>query len=330
MTNVQIPGTDLQVSSLCLGTGNFGTSISHDEAFAMLDRFVELGGTFIDTASIYGNWVKGIERSISEKTIGAWIEDRRNSSSIVVGTKGGHFNLDTPQSSRVSPVEIVKDLDESLASLRLDTIDLYWLHRDDPARPVEELVDILDEQQKAGKIRWYGASNWKPARIAAANSYASAMGKTGFSADQVLWNAAPLDRQPYNDPTVDFMSEERFAAHLKSGMAEIPYQSQANGLYNRIHNGAIDQISLSLRTMYRIGEAQERYQRMLGIMADTGLSITQVVLGYLRGQPFPTVPIIGCRNLEQLEDSMSAIDVVLTPGQIAAIGAAPHRLSRTE
>jgi aryl-alcohol dehydrogenase-like predicted oxidoreductase len=327
MTQINLPGTDLNVSPLCLGTGNYGTAIDREHAFEMLDRFVELGGSFIDTANIYGNWVKDVERSISEKVIGSWLMERGNRSSIVVGTKGGHFDLESPAASRVSPVEIVKDLDESLVSLRVDSIDLYWLHRDDPSRPVEELIDALDTQQRAGKIRWYGASNWKPARIAAANRYAAETGKTGFSADQVLWNVAPLDRQPYGDPTVDYMSEERFASHVQSGMAEIPYQSQANGLFNKIDSGDANHISQSLQTMYRLVEARERYSRMLKVMDKTGLTITQVVLGYLRGQPFTTVPIIGCKNIEQLEDSMSAIDVALTAEQIASIGCAPHVLS---
>src|SRR5580658_2584534 len=125
MTKVQIPGTDLTVSSLCIGTGSYGTAISREDAFAMLDRFVELGGTFVDTANIYGNWVKDVERSISEKVIGAWMEERDCRHEIVVGTKGAHFDLATPTVSRVSPTEIVKDLDESLASLRTDRIDLY-------------------------------------------------------------------------------------------------------------------------------------------------------------------------------------------------------------
>src|SRR5579862_172666 len=161
MTQVQIPATDLSVSSLCLGTGSYGTAISREDAFAMLDRFVELGGSFLDTANIYGNWVKDVERSISEKVIGAWMEERGCRSKVVVGTKGAHFDLATPAISRVSPAEIMKDLDESLASLRTDCIDLYWLHRDDPTRPVVEIIDVLDSAQSAGKIHWYGASNWK-------------------------------------------------------------------------------------------------------------------------------------------------------------------------
>ena len=324
--NVSIPGADLTVSALCLGTGSFGTAISKGDAFALLDRFAELGGNFLDTANIYGNWVKEVEPSISEKVIGAWLEARKNRETIVIGTKGGHFDLDRKEVCRVTPADIVQDLDQSLASLGVDTVDLYWLHRDNPALPVETLVDVLDAQQRAGKIRWYGTSNWKPQRIAAANRYAAQTGKFEFIADQVLWNAAPLDRQPYGDPTVDFMSEERYAAHLESGMAEMPYQSQAGGLYQRIDAGREESISAGLRSMYRMDEGRERYRRMREIMRETGLTVTQVALGYLRGQPFPTIPIIGSRNLEQLEDSMSALDVALTPEQIARIGPPAYRL----
>lgn len=327
MTIVSIPGTDLNVSALCLGTGHFGTAISRADAFALLDQFLEMGGSFLDTANVYGNWVKEVERSISEKTIGAWLQERGNRQAIVMGTKGGHHDMESPTVPRVSPGEIIKDLDQSLASLRTERIDLYWLHRDDPLCPVSELIDTLDAQQKAGKIRWYGASNWSPARMAEASQYAGMTGKTGFSADQVLWNAATLDSQPYGDPTVDYMSAERFTMHVKNGMAEIPYQSQANGLFQRIHDGTADKLSGSLRKMYRMEEAQQRYERMQIVMQDTGLTITQVVLGYLRGQPFPTIPIIGCRNMEQLQDSMSALNVALTADQIASIGEAPHCLS---
>jgi len=320
---VQLPGTDLVVSGLCLGTVSYGTAIPRADAFQLMDRFHELGGNFVDTANIYGNWVKDVEPGISEKTIGAWITERGNRSQIVVGTKGAHHDLQA-KIPRLAREEINFDLEASLVNLQTDTIDLYWLHRDDPTRPVEDIIDTLDQLEKAGKIRYYGASNWSTARIAAANSYAAATGKSGFKADQVLWNVGPLAHQPYGDPTVDFMSDERFEAHLKTGMAEIPYQSQANGLFQRMHSGALGQLSQSVRSMYRADETQQRYLSMVEIMQETGLSITQVVLGYLRGQPFTTVPIIGSRNLEQLDDSMSGIESVLTAEQIATIGPAPH------
>lgn len=327
MTLIDVPFTDLKVSALCLGSGSFGTAIPQEEAFALLDRYVELGGNFIDTANVYGNWVKEVERSVSEKVIGRWMQERGNRNSIVIGTKGVHPEMETPKTPRVTPAAIVHDIHQSLASLQVDTIDMYWLHRDDPTQPVEAIIDILDAEQKAGSIRWYGASNWTPARIAEANAYAAASGKAGFSADQVLWNAAPLDKQPYGDPTLGYMDEERYDSHLKSGMAEMPYQSQANGLFNKLESAPYSSLNETLRGMYREGESIVRFNRIQKVMRETGLTITQVVLGYLRGQPFTTIPIIGSRNIEQLNDSMSALHIVLTPEQIAFIGPPQHTLT---
>ncbi len=316
---VSLPGIDLDVSGLCLGTGSFGTAIAEADAFAMLDRFVELGGNFLDTAKVYGDWVPEAERSASEKVIGRWIKERACRNKIVIGTKGAHHDLSTPKQPRVSPADITSDLEASIKSLQVDTIDLYWLHRDDASVPVEYIVDTLESHRRHGKIRSYGASNWKPERIASANAYAAAAGAPGFVADQILWNAAPLVSQPYGDPTVDFMSEERYVSHVRTGMAEIPYQSQANGLFNKIQALGAENAASVIGKMYGTEETIRRYKQMSLLVSESGLSITQIVLGYLKGQPFPTIPIIGCRNMEQLEDSMSALDVVLPAEQIAKI-----------
>src|ERR1700761_646598 len=131
---VNLPGTDLTVSSICLGTGGFGTSIKQDDAFHMLDTFVELGGSFIDTAHVYGDWEKDVPRSVSERIIGAWMRDRGVRDQIVLATKGAHWHLDKPDVPRLSRRDIDEDLAGSLEALQTDRIDLYWLHRDDPQR----------------------------------------------------------------------------------------------------------------------------------------------------------------------------------------------------
>lgn len=326
MGRVLLPGTDLRVSSLCLGAGGIGTRLDREQSFALLDAYLEMGGNFLDTARVYGDWVPGIERSISEKTIGAWMAERGMRDRVVLATKGAHFYLETPHLARVHPEEIVKDLEGSLRSLQVDHIDLYWLHRDDPTRPVEEIVETLNAQMKAGKIRWFGASNWRSERLRSAQAYAASQGLKGFVADQMFWNAAVLAIRPFGDPTVQFMDEDQFAFHQETGMAAIPYTSQAGGLFSRMHNGTLEQMAPGARSLYRLEETGQRYQQMRRIMEETGLTITQVILGYLHAQPFVTVPIVGCHSQEQLADSMRALDVRLTPEQVAAIGPAPQSL----
>jgi len=123
MRHVAIPNTDLVVSSLCLGTADLGSEIPRAAAFRMLDAYLDAGGTFVDTAKVYADWLPG-ERSISEKTIGAWMQTRGNRSRVVLATKGAHPELETMHVPRMSRQEIVADLDASLQHLRTDLVDL--------------------------------------------------------------------------------------------------------------------------------------------------------------------------------------------------------------
>jgi len=170
-----IPQTDLYPSAICLGTASFGTSIDTSTAFQMLDTFVEYGGNFIDTAHIYGAWVPdGV--GLSEKIIGQWVKGRRVEENIVIATKGAHPLLSAMDVPRLSRQDVVADLDESLHYLQTASIDLYWLHRDDPTRPVAEILETLNSQVKQGKIRYFGCSNWRVERIEEAMRYAAEHG----------------------------------------------------------------------------------------------------------------------------------------------------------
>jgi len=311
--------TDLEVSPICLGTGSLGSDVVGDAAFDLLDSYFELSGRFIDTAHNYGDWVEGNEKSASEKILGKWIRQKRVREQIVLATKGGHFYFDTPNEPRLSKEELTSDLQGSLSALQTDFIDLYWLHRDDPSRPVEDIIGTLNEFVRAGHIRYFGASNWKVNRIREAQEYAAASGLMGFVADQPLWNAAVLAGPPYNDSTLGWMDDERFQFHIDSGMSVIPYQSNAYGLFQRMHDGTLDQMNQGFRSFYKAKESTDRFNRMQQVMRDSDLTITQVTLGYLKSQPFTTVPIVGSKNVQQIKDSMTALHVVLTPAQIKYI-----------
>jgi aryl-alcohol dehydrogenase-like predicted oxidoreductase len=306
-----IPNTTLEVSTICLGTGEIGSGLNEEDSFKLLDLFVELGGNFLDTAHVYGSWVPGL-KSPSEKMIGVWMKSRGNRQKMVIATKGAHPDLQTMHIPRMSSQEIIQDLNESLDHLKTDFIDLYWLHRDDPNRPVEEIIQTLESQVRAGKIRYYGASNWKTSRLREAWDFARKNRITGFAGDQTLWNAAVLAGMPYGDPTTGWMDEERFRFHMETGMAMIPYQSQAFGLFQRMENGTLDQMNQGFRGFYKSIETGERFERMMHVKAQTGLTITQIVLGYLISQPFVTIPIVGSHKPEQVRDSMTALDVHLS------------------
>src|SRR5215469_8764514 len=162
-----IPGSDLRPSVIGLGALPFGASLPQETAFSLMDAFVEAGGTCIDTALVYGEWLPG-GKGLSERTVGAWITARQHRDGLILSTKGGHPRLTTMQTPRLSDAELSSDLDESLRNLQTDYIDVYWLHRDDPNRPVAEILATAQRQVQAGKIRAFGCSNWRVERIQAA------------------------------------------------------------------------------------------------------------------------------------------------------------------
>ena len=315
MRFVTIPNTDLRVSEICLGAGPLGGDLNRSDSFALLDAFVEQGGNFIDTAHVYSDWIPG-EKSRSEKLIGAWRHERSHGSKLVIGTKGAHPLLESMLTPRLSPQEIVTDLDESLTFLQMATIDLYWLHRDDISRPVAEIVDTLNAQVKAGKIRYFGASNWSADRLREAQDYAAHSGQQAFSANQPLWNLAVIDHAAMPDKTMVAMDASLINFHRANQLAAVPYTSQANGLFDRIAKGTWDKLGPAAQRTYPEAANRARYERIRQVAAQTGKTINQIVLAYLINQPFVTVPIIGTKRLDQLTDSLQAAGVILTPEQL--------------
>ena len=133
-----------ETAVIALGTMDFGGKIEEGRAREFMDAYVEIGGNFIDTARIYGDFVRKIQGG-SEQVIGRWMEDRRCREQIVLGTKGGHPDPATMHTGRLSHGEILDDMRRSLDNLRTDCVDVYWLHRDDVSRPVEDILESLTE-----------------------------------------------------------------------------------------------------------------------------------------------------------------------------------------
>ena len=318
MNTQQIAGTELKPSVLCLGTADMGAGISRDDSFALLDAFVEAGGTFIDTAEIYSDWAPG-EKSRSEKLIGEWLSTRRNRDALVLATKGAHPRLNAMNVARLSRAEIEHDLDASLKNLRTDVIDLYWLHRDERSRPIGDIIETMNAQVQAGKIKYFGCSNWRTVRIGAAHSYAVEHGLHSFVANQPLWSMAVVPQDRLADQTSVVMDKAMHRFHAGTQMPCMPYSSQANGFFQRMAAGTATQMNASSQHLYGDPSNIQRAERVQQIARETGMTITEVVLAYLLSQPFPVFPILGCKTLDQLRDSLSAHDKRLTPAQVAEV-----------
>lgn len=314
MRSIRLPNTNLDVSSLCLGTSEFGSKVDRNTAFQLLDEFVGAGGNFIDTANVYGDWVPGTKSS-SEKTIGAWLAERGNRDKVVIATKGAHPLLSSMDVPRCAPKDIIHDIDQSLRHLQCDVIDLFWMHRDDPTRPTGEIIETLADQVKAGKIRYFGCSNWRVDRITAANAYAAAHGLPGFVADQMLWNAARLDANALPDKTMVAMDDALYRYHEETNLPAIPYSSQANGILHKLALGNVEAIRANQHLIYPPGSNKRRALAVKTLAEELDVSFTAIVLGYLQSQPFLTIPIIGARNLPHLHDSLAGDGVWLDEEQ---------------
>lgn len=319
MQRLTLPGTKLTVSQLCLGTNQFGTALDDDRAGEILDAFATRGGNFIDTARSYGDWMPDAPRGASEQCLGRLLR-QRDRKHWIVATKGCEFDYRAGDFAlRVTPALLKADLEASLQALQLDQIDLYWLHRDDPSRPVASIVDALIAAQEAGHIRYFGCSNWSPERIQQARDYAHSLGHDGFVACQPMWGLAEPDREAMQMYCPGGYYDDGYQALHAAGLTMIPYSSQSRGFFHKLATGGEDSLPEDLRVLY-LSDANRRRLSVLEKLAEQhGVTINQVALAYLLCQPHTTVPIIGASRPEQLADSDAACELRLTADEIAAL-----------
>ncbi len=317
MRYINIPDTNLNSSIICMGGGPLGISLNKKESFKLLDTFINFGGNFIDTANIYGKWLPEGE-NVSELVLGQWIKNRKNRENVIIGTKGAHPNLDTMHIPRLSHDEIVNDLNESLSSLKTDYIDIYWLHRDDEDSPVAEILEIMNEQVKIGKIRFFGCSNWKVERIREAMKYAAKHNIKSFVGNQMMWSYAVPNGKKFEDSTMVQMDKKGIKFHVDTQLTAIPYSSQAQGFFTKLekNKGNINKLAGKRKQRYYNSENIKRYKRALKLSSELSKSISEIVLSYLISKPFPVIPIAGFSNRDQLRESIKAGDLVLEEGMV--------------
>lgn len=297
----RLQGTDLKVSNICLGTVKYGVEMEEGQAGEQLDRFLSLGGNFIDTAHVYGDWAPG-ERAKSEHIIGRWLKSTGRRGDVIISTKGCHPDMEKPSVPRVTPECIVKDLEESLRALQTDYVDLYFLHRDDVNIPVAELLGMLEEQRKRGKIRWYGCSNWTLPRLKEADEYAKERNIPGFVCNQLMWSLAAINREGVTDPTLVMMDGDTWQYHRRTGKNVMAYTSVAQGYLSKRIRG--EEIRPQLRAQYE----NEQNEQILKLLREWGLPVSEISLAYLMQQVFATVPIVTFRTQQQLQEGMRSTE----------------------
>jgi len=309
MRQHHIPHTDLTVSTLCYGAAAFGTAVQGEDLARLYGQFRAAGGNFFDTAHCYCCWLPEGD-GVSERALGECVRRGGGREGVVIASKGGHPAI-SPYYPRpeyyLAPAVIAGDIDESLARLRVDVIDIYYLHRDDPRLPAGEIIETLNVEIRRGGIRSLGASNWTAARIAEANDYAGAHGLHGFVISQPQWNlAAPT--LPLADRTLRFLTTEDRAWHAATGLPVAPYSSTACGYFA---TGG-----LAAAGAYETPASRARLLRAECLATALSVTPNQIALAYLLRQDFPVFPILGTTKPTHLTDALGAPDIALSGEQV--------------
>ena len=303
-----------ETSVLCMGTVGLGFDFSQKQSNEILDAFVALGGNFVDTARVYGDFAGGV-CGISERAVGNWLAARRNRERIVIGTKGGHPKLSSMNVGRLDRENLSDDIRRSLDDLMVDQVDVYWLHRDDVSRPVGDILETLNGFIQAGYTRFIGASNWTAARLREAGAYAAAHGMTGFCANQPQFSLAR--QEVMTDPTLCQMDREMYDFHVETGMPCVPFSAQAKGFFIKLHDGAA--ISDGAKRRFDTPCNREIYARLLKLSAETGHSVGALSLAYLTCNRFDIFPIVGVSRLSQVESLREAGDAIISLEQAVSL-----------
>jgi len=318
----RLSGISLTPSRICLGSVVFGSYIGRDESFRVMDAFVEAGGNFFDTAHIYSAWIEG-HWGTSERTLGEWVRARGNRRDLIIATKGGHSPIeDTEKIGRLSRADLEHDLSESLERLQLDYVDLYYIHFDEPNRPVGEIIDSLAELKSSGRIRAYGLSNFTTDRIQAANDYAAKNDLPLCVASQPWFSLGAVANGAKAETPTREEEDPLRAWHVESGLPMIPYSSQANGYFGAANVAwAKDgfQGEPKLAGSFDSPANRRRLLRTIDLAEKKDCTPNQIALAYLLNQPFSIYPIIGTGNPDHAREAHGAVGVTLTDEERASL-----------
>jgi len=309
VTKRAIGNSGLSVAPLALGGNVFDWTADEATSFAVLDRFVDAGGTMIDTADVYSAWVPGHKGGESEALIGRWLKrDPAKRDKIVIATKVGF-------SEGLKPDVVERACEGSLDRLGVDAIDLYYQHKDDEGVPLADSLGAFDALAKAGKIRAIGLSNFTAARLDEAVEVTRVNGLTPISALQPWYNL--VERKRFED--------DLRAVATREGLAVFPYYSLANGFLTGKYRDRedLDKSPRGLRSIeYLDGRGKRVLEALDTVAAETGAALASIALAWTMAQPAITAPIASATSVGQLEELLAALTLELTPEQIDRLSGA--------
>jgi len=298
----------IEIAPFALGGNVFDWTANEATSFAILDAFVDAGGTMIDTADVYSAWAPGHQGGESEALIGRWLERSCKRDKVVIATKVGFFE-------GLAPDKIAVACDASLRRLGTGTIDLYYHHKDDANVPLADSLGAMDELVKAGKIRSIGLSQYSAERLDEAIRTADAHALTRPCALQTWYNLVERDK----------LEGELRDTALGHSLGIFPFYSLANGfLTGKYRSRAdLDKSPRGLRNIeYLEGQGMRVLAALDAIAAETGAALATIAVAWTIAQPGITAALASATSLEQLEQLTAAMHLALTDEQVAKLNAA--------
>jgi aryl-alcohol dehydrogenase-like predicted oxidoreductase len=301
--------SDLSVSVLCFGGNVLGWTVNAQDAFVVLDAFVDGGGNFIDTADVYGN-------GTSETILGKWMKARNNRERIILATKVGSQMNNNPEMRGLSRRYILSEVDASLKRLQTDYIDLYQTHRDDQNTPLDETLSALTELVQQGKVRYIGASNYSATRLRKALQISQLHGFARFESVQPPYNL--VNRGEYEGGLEELC--------LEQDIGVITYSSLASGFLTGKYRP-----SQPLPSSPRAKRIRERYMNQNGfsvleqidhIAEASHATDAQVALAWIMARPGITSAIASATSVDQVQELLGSVSLKLSEEQMAALDTA--------
>jgi aryl-alcohol dehydrogenase-like predicted oxidoreductase len=276
---------------------NFGPQTSEEDAFAIMDKALELGINFFDTANVYG-WKKG--EGVTEQIVGRWLAQGQRRERIVLATKVYGPMGDGPNDRRLSAYHIRAACEASLKRLQTDHIDLYQMHHVDRQTPWEEIWQAMEQLVREGKVVYVGSSNFAGWHIATANQTASRRNFLGLISEQTKYNL-----------TCRWVELEVLPACREYGLGVIPWSPLAQGALA----GALKEAETGRRASRKVRDQIERLRPQIekheALCAEAGEEPANVALAWLLANPAVTAPIIGPRTMEQLTGCLRCLEIEL-------------------
>ncbi|MEU9701199.1 aldo/keto reductase [Streptomyces sp. NPDC047981] len=311
------PATRREVSVLSLGAMTFGTTVDEATSYAILDRFVEAGGTFIDTSNNYAFWVNGTQGGESEELVGRWLKSRGIGDEITIATKLGArpnqptsgFSLDV---EGLSAKVIRESSERSRERLGIEKIHLLYAHIMDEHTPLEETVQGFADVVADGVAGLLGASNHWAWRVERARALAAAAGVPGY---EVLQHHHTYLRQRMDVPSLRSPDGNQglVSGDLLSYLRANPELTQVS--YSPLISGAYVRDDKPLGPGFDHAGTQPRLTAIREVAAETGATVNQVALAWLMGGDIPVLPLVGASSVAQLDESLGAVELELTAEQ---------------